>query len=192
MSAPNTNLKLQEIESIKTNFYNENSKKTFFSKSQKFECANTVCERIDIDDLLYHTSWIVPNTNKVYFDYTVFKQYASPENFILIVNDVLAKCMDCSCQFNMFEVHVNLSSFTITAAERYKSIIELFCNECFRRDTRFTEKLSTFNLYNIPTMIENISRMLLPLIPPEVKPKLKLFTKQESQALLTKLHNPSV
>lgn len=192
MAIPNTTSKLQEIESIKNDFYNENSKKTFFNKSQKFDCANTVCQRIDIDDLLYHTSWIIPNTNKVYFDYTVFKQYASPENFILVVNDILAKCLDCSNQYQYFEVHVNLSSFTMTAAERYKSIIELFCNECFRRDTRFTEKLISMNIYNIPTMIENISRILLPLIPPEVRPKIRLFSKQESSDLLYKLHTPQV
>ncbi len=185
---PNTIVKLEEIKQIQNNYFQENSKNVFFKKTQKFDCANTVCKQIDIEDLLYHTSWIIPGKNKVYFDYTVFKQYACPENFSLIVNDVLAKCIDCSYQFNVFEVHVNLSSFTITAAERYKSIIELFCTECFRRDTRFTERLVCMCLYNIPTMIENISRILLPLIPPEVRPKLRLYSKDESQALLVELH----
>ena len=188
-TTPNTMVKLEEIEQIKEAYFQENSKKMFFKNSQKFDCANTVCKQIDIDDLLYHTSWLIPNKNKVYVDYVVFKQYASPENFGMIVNDILAKCIDCSNQHTMFEVHVNLASFTITAAERYKSIIELFCNECFRRDTRFTERLVCMSLYNIPTMIENISRILLPLIPPEVRPKLRLYSKDESQVLLVQLHS---
>jgi hypothetical protein len=185
---PNTMVKLEEIKHIQNNYFQENSKNVFFKKTQKFDCANTVCKQIDIDDLLYHTSWIIPGKNKVYFDYNVFKQYASPENFAIIVDDVLAKCIDCSNQFTGFEVHVNLASFTITAAERYKSIIELFCNECFRRDTRFTERLMCMCLYNIPIMIENISRLLLPLIPLEVRPKLRLHSKDESQSLLIQLH----
>lgn len=188
-TTPNTMVKLEEIKQIQNAYFQENSKNIFFKNSQKFDCANTVCNNIDISDLLYHTSWLIPNKNKVYFDYTVFKQYACPENFGVIVDDVLAKCIDCSNQYTMFEVHVNLASFTITAAERYKSMIEMFCNECFRRDTRFTERLVCMCLYNIPTMIENISRILLPLIPPEVRPKLRLYSKNESHALLVELHS---
>ena len=79
---------------------------------------------------------------------------------------------------------MNLDTFTISAAHRYKDIITLFCDECLRRETHFTERLDGMHLYNTPKIIDNISALLMPLIPPEVRPKIRMYGKQESGEMI--------
>ena len=143
---------------------------------------------MNLDDLIYHTSWIIPNTNKVYIEYPILKLYANPSNFEMLVEKFMGLALECSNNFPFFEVHLNLDSFTISAAERYKGIIEMFCMQCFTRNTHFTERLSAFHLYNTPLVIDNISKMLLPIIPPEMRSKFVLYKKTESKSLLEELH----
>ena len=58
------------IQEIKSSFYEENKKNVFFSKNkQKQIVAESICEKLDLYDMLRHTTWIIPYTNKIYFDY---------------------------------------------------------------------------------------------------------------------------
>ena len=187
----NSDSTIQTALEIKEKFYQENAKHRLFKNQQKFECGETIQQRIMIDELAKRTYWIVPNTNKVYFDYTVFKIYAIPANFSMIVDSVLNMCSLCTDHFNTFEVHINIDSFTVSAAHRYTDIIRLFCQECMVRDTRFTERLDGMHLYNTPNMMDHISAVLLPLIPPEVRSKLRLYTKQESGEMIRRNMQPN-
>jgi hypothetical protein len=40
------------------------------------------------------------------------------------------------------------------------------------------------HLYNTPQIIDNISALLMPLIPPEVRPKIRMYGKQESGEMI--------
>lgn len=180
MNNPETSSTLEQMAQLRESYYKENGKKSVFKNKQKFHCAEVVLQNIPIDILLKNTFWIVPGTNKVYFEYPVVKQFATPENYIYIVDEVLKSCSDCVSTFGKHEVHVNLDTFTISAAHRYKDIITLFCDECMRRETHFTEKLTGIYLYNTPDIIDNISSLLMPLIPPEVRPKIHIYNKRES------------
>jgi hypothetical protein len=176
---------------IKEQFYQDNAKHRLFKTHQKFECAELIQQRIMIEELTKKTFWIVPDTNKVYFDYTIFKIYAIPTNFKMIVDSVLEMCSWCTDQYNTFEVHVNIDTFTVSAANRYKDIISMFCQECMIRDTRFSERLDGMHLYNTPNMMDHISAVLLPLIPPEVRAKLRMYGKRESGEMIIKnMQNP--
>lgn len=175
---------LDQMAYLREAYYKENGKNTLFKNKQKFNCADVVLQHIPLDTLMKNTFWIVPGTNKVYFEYPVFKQFATPENYIRIVEDVLKACSDCVSTHGNHEVHVNLDTFTISAAHRFKDIIVLFCDECMRRETHFTERLVGIHLYNTPQIIDNISALLMPLIPPEVRPKLRIYTKPESGEMI--------
>jgi hypothetical protein len=174
---------------LQREYYDSNRKHFIFKKNQKQECAEMICARMSLDDLLKETFWVIPDTNRLFFDYTVFKTYANPDNYPNVIDKVLIHCVECVEKYDCFEVHVNLAGFTVSAAERYKIIIEMFCRECLNRNKRFNVTLQTMNLYNIPNMVDQLSRMLMPLIPPEVRPKIRLFRKPESEKALTELHN---
>jgi len=176
---------IQTVIQLRDKFYDETRKHVIFNKDkQKFECGEVIQQQIAFETLMQKTFWIVPNTNKVYFDYSVFKLYAIPENYESIVDRVLTFCTQCANHFHYFEVHVNIESFTVSAAQRYKDIIIMFCRECLVRDTRFTERLSGLYIYNTPNMIEHISAILMPLIPPDVRPKIQLYNKKESPEMM--------
>ena len=185
----NTTSAAYRLAELQREYYEQNRKNLFFKKSQKQECSEMVCSRMNLEDLLNETFWVIPDTNKLFFDYTVFKNYANPGNFIAIIDKVLFYCSDCVEKYGSFEVHVNLAGFTVSAAERFKSIIDLFCRECLHRNQRYNATLDTMNLYNIPNMVDQLSRMLMPMIPIEVRPKMKLFRKPESAEALANLHN---
>lgn len=177
-----------QLNNLRTEFYSDKSKPILFGKSQqKFDCAEMICSRISIESLLYKTGWNIENTHHIYFNYQVFKMYAHPENFQTIVDYILVLCSNTIQKYGKFELHVDLSGFTISAAERYKNIITLFCDVCMQRNTEYSDKLISMNIYYIPNLMENISRLLLPLIPSYVRPKIQLFTKKESGDVLNKI-----
>lgn len=189
MALSNTLSKKEQILNLKDEYFQQNTKNTLFKKSQKFDCAQKICQQMDLDDLLYHTAWIIPNTNKVYIDYSMLKLYANPSNFSILVEKFMSICIECSNNFPYFEVHLNLDTFTISAAERYKGIIEMFCYECFTRDTRFTARLIAFHIYNTPSVIDNISKIVFQIIPPEMRTKFVLHSKADTPTLLQQLHH---
>jgi hypothetical protein len=186
----NTN-NMDEILQYQKEYYETNKKNLFFKKSQKQECAETICNRMNLTDLMDQTFWIIPNKNQLYFDYRVFKLYGNPNNFMEIVHNVLRFCSWCVAEYSNFEIHVNISSFTVSAAERFRDIVVLFCEECGKQETRFSEMLTTMNLYNTPNMIDQISKMLMPIFPPEVRHKIRMFKKDESTEILGKLYASS-
>ena len=169
-------------------YYQTHSKNMIFKKRQKQDCAEVVCKQYGLETLMNRTFWIVPNHNQLFYEYRFFKLYGTPDNYSIIVENVLSLCTWCVSQYSTFELHVNLASFTMSAAERYKNLIIIFCDECLRRETHFTESLDFMYLYNIPTVFDNISRLLLPLIPPEVRPKIRLVKKEDSTEPLTRIY----
>jgi hypothetical protein len=181
----------EDILDVQTDYYQTHNKNTFFKKQQKFECAEMVCNRIPLESLINQTCWIIPNMNQMVFDYRIFKMYANPANYMEIVENVLVFCNWCVKEYGTFEFNFNLESFTISAAERYKDTVVLFCDECFKRNTRFSESLIHMNIYNMPNVIDQISRMLLPLIPVETRPKIRLFSKTDSELTLIDLYAKS-
>lgn len=171
---------LDDIEKYKNTYYSENKKAFFFKKSQKLDCAANISSKFDINDLLSQTVAIIPNTNRVYLDYTVFKLYANPENYSTIVNYVIQLFKTCIENYGSFECHFNLNSFTMTAAERYKSVIELFCKECLKSETRYGRMLSKMYVYYSPGLIEKFTSLFAHLIDPFIRDRFVVYTKEES------------
>jgi hypothetical protein len=172
---------MQYIHDTQSRFYAENGgKNLLFKKSQKFQCAETVCAQIPLDSLMSQTFWIVPDKNHVYFEYPFFKLYAHPGNFDQIVDRVIELCMHCKVTYGAFSLHINFDGFTISAAERYTPIVALFSRVCELRCTGFTPVIESLNLYNVSSTIDHISAMLLPLIPPEMKYKIRTVPKKYS------------
>ena len=183
MSEKKTDL-LSEVNKKQNEYYSSSGKNTLLNKSQKFNCAETVSNHFDINDLIKNTVYNIPNTNIIFMDYPLFKLYANPTNFQNIIDHILSLTNYVIQTHGNYENHLNLNTFTISAAERYKHFIELVCKECIRSDTRFSICLTKMNIYNSPNMIEKIANLLNGFIDTRVKSKLNFYNKTVSPALL--------
>ena len=178
---------LANVERLQTNYYQATKKAIFFKRQQKEECATAVCHNIGIEQMLQYTVFIVPNTNKVYFDYTVFKMYATTENSHFIISRVLCLFQESIAKYGNFEAHLNLATFTISAFERYKPIISYFCDECMRINTNYQQDMAAFYIYNTPAMIDLLSSASRPFMDDAIRKKVLLYNKKESEKLISEL-----
>jgi len=158
-----------------------------FKKAQKFECAETVCTQIPLIVLMQKTFWIIPSRNQIYFEYPLFKMYAHPGNFMEITDYVISLCLQCKHMYNTFSLHVNFDGFTISAAERYKQFVVWFNSVCETRNHGFLLVIEQMIIYNTSNTMDHISSVFLPLIPNEMRPKIRIIGKEESKELLEQL-----
>jgi hypothetical protein len=96
-------------------------------------------------------------------------------------------------QYKTYNIHINLDTFTISAAERYKSLIELFSKKCEElcvnkpENELYTSLVDKLVVYNTPNIIDTIIILLKPVIPPVINTKFHFETKQNSPKLIEKL-----
>lgn len=182
----NNDLKTQ-VDSFKEQFFAHNKKKLFFKNKQKMEIAQKISESFDINDLIKRTSFILPNTNKIYIDYTIFKLYANENNYEIILTHIIKLYMYCIETYNSFEVHVNLKSLTPSATEKYKKCIELF--NIMTSNCTISNYLTSWYVYNPPSMIDIIKHILIYVLDPIVMNKVVVYSKTESNDKMNQLFN---
>jgi hypothetical protein len=178
---------MESMEKLKNTFYNSNGKNTFFKKNQKLDCAKTLCETLNLDEMIAKTMYIIPGTNKIVFQYILFKMYAHPDYYEKIVSYILHLYDVVLSVHPNIQVHVLLDSFTVSAAERYKDCISIFCKKCMNSATRYSKLIEKMYIYNTPSMVENISLIIKPFIDPNVGQCVVLYSKAESPAMLKSL-----
>jgi len=178
---------LNDLSKFKDAYYNENKTNIFQKKAQKYEVAKAITSKFDINILLQKTVYIIPNTNKIFINYPLFKKFAQPDNYELFVKYVQNIVSVVIEKNGSFECHLNFESFTISAAERYKGIINTF-NEC---EIGYTDYMDAIYVYNPPTIIETISKILLSLIDQTTKKKIQLVNKSDGEHILASFLNHS-
>ena len=99
---------LSKIEQIKDDYYDKNGKNYIFKKSQKNECAKEISNHIDVDLLIKNTMYILPNSNKIYFNYEMFKLYANDNNYEKIYTYLLSLFQNCIDHYTNYEVHLSI------------------------------------------------------------------------------------
>jgi hypothetical protein len=180
---------MEQIKQLQSNFYSNTDKNIFFKNNQKNQCATEISNQMNLQDLLDETMYIIPDTNKVFFNYAVFKLYANPQNYEDVVLNVLKLFRECIQKYNCFEIHVDLKTFTISAATRYMILIQSFCNECLKSTTEFSVLATNLFIYNTPGMMDQISQMLKPFLHINMRHKIIFFSKNESPAKIDRLHS---
>lgn len=175
----------KDIEIFKQQYYTENPKNTFFKKSQKMDCAQKICEQYSMDDLLNQTAHVIPASGEIFLSYPMFKQYANENNYNIIIEYVFKIINQCIRETGKYVVHVDLNGFTVSAVERYKNIIELFNNYCIQTsDIRYIDYCEKWFIYNPPNVIDMISKLIVPMIHPDILKTLTIYPKKESPYLL--------
>ena len=81
----NSNLK-NDLQKLQNEFYNNSNKNFFFKNKQKLDCAQNIGNQYDLVTLLNNTFINIPNTNKIFMDYTIFKLFANPNNYDNIIS----------------------------------------------------------------------------------------------------------
>lgn len=160
-----------KITKLQTDYYGQCTKSFFVKNQQKLQCAKNVSENVQLDKLLEKMVYIIPNTNKIFFDYVIFKTFAHPTIYNEIVEYILFLLTQCIQQYKHYEMHINLRSFTATAAQRYKDIIYLFCVKCLQQED-FTPNLDCLYIYNSPKMLKSIMHIFSGVITDAVKSKI--------------------
>ena len=178
---------LSKIEKLKDEYYDKNRKNTIFKKNQKTDCAKQISNNIDIDLLMKNTMFIIPNTNKIYFSYEMFKFYANDDNYEIIQKNLLDLVQTCVHNFSNFELHMNINSFTVSGCERHKKFVISLTQQCLQEKKNYSYLLTKFYVYYTPNTISNIIQIVTPFIDPVVRPKFVLHNKNESEELLKNL-----
>lgn len=178
----NTQQLVEEIEKTKQEYYSNHSKNSIFKKNQKIDCALEITHHFDLQVLLNNTCYILPNTNIIYFDYTIFKQYACPENYNYIVDSMTAIANHVLTTYPDYEFHINLNTFSISAFERYRSIIDYF----LQNFQHIFSRNSLLCIYNPPQIIHQIQRALKPFVP-NINGNIVYYSKEESPQKIQQL-----
>lgn len=181
---------IEELNQLKQQFYEENGKNSFFKKKQKEECARKISAKYTIDQLAQATVYMIPNTNRVFFDYTVFKLFANADNYSYLIQYLISLFKKSIELYGNFVVDYNLDTFTVSAAERYKDVVKAYCDECRNNDTDFVNLLVSMNLYNTPSVIEMIKTVLKPVADPNLYAKLKSYSKEDTPAIFAQIFTP--
>ena len=182
------------LQKIKDEYYSATPKRLFFGKtSQKAECAHNIAMHFSIEELMRATVFPIPHTNKLYFDYTLFKMYATPVHYEPIVGYMTHEINSLIDAHTQFELHVNLQTFSVSAAERYRDAIQLFgasthasCGgECMR------SCLHKLYIYHTPCVMRSISHVLSGILSrffnDDIRHKVVMVDKESSSGRLRDL-----
>ena len=174
---------LNDLEKYKSAYYSENKKNILFKKDQKMDMASKISTEFNIEALTRKTIYVLPGTNEIYFDYNVFKMFAHPTNYLSFITYTQMLIVQCIQTYGSFICHVNVNSFTASAAERYKGMLELFNAITARDDTNYSPKMTTLRVYNTPSSLEHIYKLISGLIDPEIRSKIIFHNKADSALL---------
>jgi hypothetical protein len=179
---------LKNIDSFQSEYYEKNNKNSLFKRNQKLELAKAISDNFSLDVLINNTCYTINGTNKVIIDYNILKLYANIDNYETIITYIFNKFNQTIDNYGDFEVHMNLNSFTITAAERHKKMVELFCNLCLKQNEKsFSNSCQKFIVYYCTTSINQIGSLFMCFVDPAIKDKISLIKKEDSDVLWNSL-----
>ena len=179
----------EKIAQLQANYYKSNNKNTFFKSSQKLDCATTITNSFELKQLFEHAIYIIPNTNRIYFNYPFFKTFANPTIFEEFVSYAYQLFNEAICHYSNYEMHVNWNTYSVSAHDRYKELYRIFLERYEQHDCNFHDNLTQLYLYFTPNVIQLISKLMTPLMHPAILNKITLFNKTESEGFVqTLLH----
>jgi hypothetical protein len=175
----------QKMKEMEEQFYKENTRNMFFKKSQKQACATQVASQYSKQELFEKTFFIIGDTAGVFIDYALLKMYSHPDLNEEITHYVMNLFRNVIRKHGKFVVHMNLESFTVSAAERNIPLVRLFSKQCLDdKEFEYTQLLETWNIYNTPSVIEIIYKVLKYVIEPAAIAKIKTTSKADTKAAL--------
>lgn len=125
--------------------------------------------------------------NKIIAKYIIIKNFANPNNFKYIIEDLLVKIRYLISKYDNFEMHIDLEGYTLTSHERIKNIYGLLFASCEEDNILFSEKLIRLHVYNCPLFIRSLTSFFAPFINKTANEKIFLFNKIDSEKMLLEI-----
>ena len=164
----------EQLESYKNQFYSDNKKSNFFKSKQKLDCATSIAKKIPIEQLLANSIYIVPNSEFIYIDYPILKNFLCPETYDAVSDHILNLNKIIVATYGYFNIRVDLKSFTITAAQRYSDLIKKFCS-LYLNNEGHSNNIQKIQIYNRPTVMEVLINMFSAFISKESRDKIEFI-----------------
>lgn len=176
---------LENIAKLQEEYYLKNQKNTFFKKHQKTECASLVAANFDTYTLFSKTLFIIPEQRRIYFDYTIFKTYMTPDLFDSFLDYEYNLTHEWVETIKTYELHLNVQSLSISAFERYRGFIEKVLQR-YPPVSPTAIKMSKLYVYYTPSIIEQILNLIAPFIQ-HLREKIVFYSKVDSADCLDKI-----
>jgi hypothetical protein len=166
-----------DIAKIQDTYYSNNNKNSFFKKVQKTDIAKEVCNNIDINTLLNNT--LVVNGDMITIQYPLLKLFCHSDNYEFCINYIMLQFQEAIKKYGKFTCMINLEGFTISAAERHRKLIEMFCRSCLNdTSNNYSGSLEKLNIINSPNIMDSLYKLFNPFIDPQVKSKINIISKK--------------
>jgi 5'-3' exonuclease len=144
----NQNL-VEQLEQYKNEYYSENTKNRIFKSKQKIDCAVKIAAQVSMDDLLSKSMYIIPNTKKVFIDYSIFKLYAHPGIYDKIINYIRyygnkeeTYCINgMDADLIMLALGTHMPKFYILREDMYEFDIDFLCVDIGAIRSELADKL---------------------------------------------------
>lgn len=150
----------KSIRDVQEEFYSSQRKQVFFRNRQKSDCAEYVNTVIPLDTMIQNTIVRVNRSPHIYIDYPLFKSYATSGNYHAILNYLVRLLEEVIQEHGEFQMHVNLSSFSMTAAERYSDAIQMFFEICCHPANNYLSRMKCVSIYHTPAVMAAILTFL--------------------------------
>ena len=157
----------EKLSQFREKYYKENKKATFFKNSQKMACAEEITNKFSIDELLLKSIYI--DNDKIIVKYPLIKHFINPTIYPNILQHMEYLTNIIISKHDLFEVHLDIESFTMTAAQRYNDLIKEFCYKYL--NSYYEQKLKFVFIYNPPGIISVLQSMFYPFISESTKTK---------------------
>ena len=185
---------LSKLNAMKETYYQDvQRKKAFFGKNKEKEnCAVSVANQISIEEVMAQSFFTFPQRPDVfYMNYPIMKLYMNQNNYRSITEKLIQVLQESvnqpsSCGGGS-EVHINLNGFTVSAAERYKHIIEYFSHKCNEDNIVLTPFIERVYIYYAPSAMPAIISLLQLFIQPAILDRMILISKEDSPEALQAL-----
>lgn len=147
---------ISKIKETQQQYYEKHQKNLIFKNAQKLDCAHFVSQNADVQKMIQCTAFIVPNTNILYYNYLVFKTFANDSTYLSLHEYVTSLIAQILQTYETFEFHINMKTFSVTACQRYYSLITSSIDD----NLIFTERMSKIVVYHTPFIIDQITKIL--------------------------------
>jgi hypothetical protein len=141
---------LKEIQNL-IEIHSSNDSVKLFKNASKLECSQFIWENINSREELIRLT-IFYDDNNIYINYPIFKLFAIPDIYEIIVNYIIDIIVELINKNGNYNIHINIDGFTISAAERYRGIVGIMFERVFK--TQYVNYLQKIYLYNPPSVID--------------------------------------
>ena len=162
-----------DIKQVQESYYSTTKKTIFNKKELKTKCAEHISQHISLVELVSKTVYIIPDTNRIFIDYTIFKTYASSSNYQDVVALLISHIISVINTHGKFEIHMNLDSLSVTGLDRHQSILKLYYDACLSINLSYDEnQIDKIVIFNTPMIINSLIHIIVKYTDSSIKTKI--------------------